>query len=39
MKCGNIASISFRKTATEGQVLIGEKDTYEPRCRKCYHEK
>ena len=39
MKCGNIASISYRKTTTEGQVLIGEKETYEPRCRKCYHEK
>ena len=39
MKCGNIASISYRKTAQEGQVLLGEKETYEPRCRKCYHEK
>ena len=39
MKCGNIANVSFRKTAEEGQVLLGEKDTYEPRCRKCAHEK
>lgn len=39
MKCGNIANISYRKTNQEGQVLLGEKDTYEPRCRKCYHEK
>jgi thymidine kinase len=39
MKCGNIASISYRKTAQEGQVVLGEKDTYEPRCRKCYYEK
>ncbi len=38
MKCGNIANISFRKTATEGQVVLGEKDVYEPRCRHCYHE-
>lgn len=38
MKCGNIANISYRKTAAEGQVLLGEKETYEPRCRKCYHE-
>jgi thymidine kinase len=36
--CGNLANISYRKTATEGQVLLGEKDIYEPRCRKCYHE-
>lgn len=35
MKCGNIANISYRKTAQEGQVLLGEKDVYEPRCRQC----
>ena len=39
MQCGNIASISFRKTAADAQVVLGEKETYEPRCRKCYHEK
>lgn len=39
MKCGNIANISYRKTNQEGQVLLGEKETYEPRCRKCAHEK
>ncbi|SKA01726.1 thymidine kinase [Sediminibacterium ginsengisoli] len=39
MKCGNIANVSYRKTQDESQVLLGEKDTYEPRCRKCYHEK
>ncbi|MBX9733784.1 MAG: thymidine kinase [Chitinophagaceae bacterium] len=38
MKCGNIANISYRKTADAGQVLLGEKDTYEPRCRTCFHE-
>ena len=36
VQCGNIASISYRKTSQDGQVLLGEKDTYEPRCRKCY---
>jgi len=35
MKCGNIANISYRKTADAGQVLLGEKDIYEPRCRQC----
>ena len=35
MKCGNIANISYRKTADEGQVVLGEKDIYEPRCRNC----
>jgi thymidine kinase len=35
MKCGSIANISYRKIATGGQVLLGEKDIYEPRCRHC----
>jgi len=35
MKCGNIANISYRTVATEEQVLLGEKDVYEPRCRVC----
>ena len=35
VKCGNIANISYRKTADAGQVLLGEKDVYEPRCRHC----
>ncbi|MDB5211064.1 MAG: thymidine kinase, partial [Sediminibacterium sp.] len=39
MCCGNIANISYRKTNQEGQVLIGEKETYEPRCRICANEK
>jgi len=39
MKCGNIANVSYRKTAQEGQVLLGEKDIYEPRCRICAQEK
>jgi thymidine kinase len=38
VRCGNIANISFRKTAASGQVVLGEKDIYEPRCRTCYHE-
>ncbi|MBG9378162.1 thymidine kinase [Panacibacter sp. DH6] len=39
VKCGNIATNSYRKTADKGQLLLGEKDSYEPRCRKCYNEK
>ncbi|HEX5150696.1 MAG TPA: thymidine kinase [Parafilimonas sp.] len=34
--CGNIANISYRKTKQSGQVVIGELDIYEPRCRVCY---
>ncbi len=39
VKCGNIANISYRKTAQEGQVLLGEKDVYEPRCRTCAQDR
>lgn len=39
MKCGNIANVSYRKTTQQGQVLLGEKDIYEPRCRICAQEK
>ncbi len=38
MQCGNIANISYRLSEQNGQVLLGEKDTYKPLCRKCYHE-
>ena len=33
--CGNIANVSYRKINSGGQVLLGEKDIYEPRCRVC----
>jgi len=33
--CGNIANVSYRKINAGGQVLLGEKDIYEPRCRVC----
>lgn len=41
VKCGNIANISYRKSVADQdqQVLLGEKDIYEPRCRQCYHHK
>src|SRR6201985_2165454 len=31
VKCGNIANYSFRKKALAQQILLGEKDVYEPR--------
>lgn len=37
--CGNIANYSYRKIPNEDQVMLGEKDVYEPRCRTCYNEK
>lgn len=36
MQCGNIANYSYRKIPNEDQVMLGEKDVYEPRCRRCY---
>jgi thymidine kinase len=36
MKCGNIASYSYRKIPNEEQIMLGEKNVYEPRCRRCY---
>jgi thymidine kinase len=38
VKCGNIANMSYRKVPLAEQVLLGEKDIYEPRCRNCYYE-
>ena len=38
MVCGNLASYSFRKSAEKSQVLLGEKEAYEPRCRSCFAE-
>lgn len=36
MQCGNAAQYSYRFSKTGNQVLLGEKDFYEPRCRSCY---
>ena len=36
MICGDIATHSYRKVSNESTVLLGEKDSYEPRCRHCY---
>jgi thymidine kinase len=38
MRCGNLAQYSFRKSSDEQQVLLGEKDLYEPLCRSCYNK-
>lgn len=36
MRCGSIAQFSHRLTSSEKQVLLGEKNEYEPLCRDCY---
>jgi thymidine kinase len=36
--CGNLATHSYRFTNdTEDIVLVGETESYEPRCRTCYN--
>jgi len=37
-QCGNIASFSYRLSASKNKVVLGEKDTYEARCRSCFLE-
>ncbi len=34
--CGNLATHSYRLTQDNSDILLGEKDLYEPRCRTCY---
>jgi thymidine kinase len=38
VKCGSIASYSFRITNDKNQVVLGEKDHYEARCRNCFNQ-
>lgn len=37
--CGNIANFSYRKSASADQIVLGEMDIYEPRCRICAQKK
>lgn len=34
--CGNLATHSYRLTVNSERVMLGEKESYEPRCRLCY---
>jgi thymidine kinase len=38
MECGDLAAFSLRLSTAKEKVLLGEKDSYEARCRKCFHE-
>jgi thymidine kinase len=37
VKCGNPALYSYRLAPGESTILLGEKESYEPRCRACYY--
>lgn len=39
VECGSMATFSYRTGAGEQQVLLGEKDVYQPLCRKHYYDK
>lgn len=36
--CGDVALYSFRKVPDQLQVMLGEKESYEPRCRKHFNK-
>ncbi|MCB0611160.1 MAG: thymidine kinase [Lewinellaceae bacterium] len=36
-RCGSLATHSYRFSGEGETVVLGEKDHYEPRCRRCYH--
>lgn len=38
MQCGANASYTYRKIPNEDKVMLGEKDVYEARCRRCYKQ-
>ena len=38
VKCGNLANHSHRLTKSHKLVVLGEKDVYEPLCRRCFNE-
>ena len=38
VRCGALAYVSHRLVNIEKQVLLGEKDEYEPLCRECYNK-
>ena len=37
VQCGNPAMYSYRLVPDDSKILLGEKESYEPRCRICYH--
>lgn len=36
VQCGSPANYSYRTSADHKQVLLGERESYEPRCRLCF---
>ncbi|NVK50424.1 MAG: thymidine kinase [Cyclobacteriaceae bacterium] len=38
VKCGDLAAFSLRLSDSRQKVVLGEKETYEARCRRCFLE-
>ena len=38
MKCGDLAAFSLRLSDAKEKVVLGEKESYEARCRRCFFE-
>ncbi len=38
VKCGDIAHFSYRISNNTSQILLGEMEAYQPRCRSCYYK-
>ena len=38
-ECGEDATLSFRTTDSKELVLVGEKDSYIPLCRRCFYKR
>ncbi|SEJ47888.1 thymidine kinase [Cyclobacterium xiamenense] len=37
MKCGDLAAFSYRLSGEKSKVMLGEKESYEARCRRCFY--
>jgi len=37
VQCGANATHSFRKSDSDTLIILGEKESYEPRCRNCFY--
>lgn len=38
VQCGGIASFSYRLHPAQKQVMVGEREAYEARCRHCFYQ-
>ncbi|GGC75540.1 thymidine kinase [Pedobacter quisquiliarum] len=39
VRCGSPAMYSYRTITNDAKILLGEKESYEPRCRCCFYSK